>query len=165
LVALAVSLQLAEPLLETSTGAKELIEDMKRDVQQALDEATQLAQRIYPPLPDAGGLAATLRWAAANFGIPASVEVNRGLRYPPEVGWTVYLCWLEALEHAGIGTHAAVSVQDEAGALTFEVFADIAGSQADFDRLRDRVEALGGWLVSRSEGRAIRVSCSLPLSR
>ena len=58
---------------------------MARDVQQALDETAQLAQRIYPPLLEAGGLAAALRSAAASAGIRASVEVAAGPSYAPEL--------------------------------------------------------------------------------
>ena len=49
LVALAVNLQLARQSADADPeAAKELLEQMGRDVQQALDETAQLAQRIYP---------------------------------------------------------------------------------------------------------------------
>jgi signal transduction histidine kinase len=167
LVALAVNLQLAGGLADADlAAAKALLEQMRRDVQQALDEAAQLAQRIYPPLLEAGGLAAALRSAAVGAGIPASVEIAAGLSYPAEVARKVYFCWLEALEHADAGARATVTVQEEEGALVFEVVADGARFDAGFDQLRDRVEALGGRLTIRSEpGRGTRVSGSLPLSR
>ena len=146
---------------------------MGRDVQQALDETAQLAQRIYPPLLEAGGLAAALRSAAVSIGIPASVEVATGASDPPEVLRTVYFCCLEVLEHAGDGARASVTVREEEGALAFDVVEDGAGSaavgassDAELDRLRDRVEALGGRLMIQSEpGGGTRVSGSLPLSR
>jgi signal transduction histidine kinase len=142
---------------------------MARDLQQALDEAVQLAQRIYPPLLEAGGLVAALRAAAVSAGISASVEVTAGASYPPEVAGTVYFCCLEALEQAGAGARATVTVRDEAGALAFDVAAEGASapacSTAGLDRLRDRVEALGGRLTAGSERGTIRVSGSLPLSR
>ena len=72
---------------------------MTRDVQQALDETAQLAQRIYPALLNAGGLAAALRSAAAGAGIRVSVDVPAGANYPPEVAARVYFCCLEAFEH------------------------------------------------------------------
>ena len=96
--------------------------------------------------------------------------------YPPEIAATVYFCCLEALEHVGAGARATVTVRDDAGALGFDVVevledgarssAAEAHSDAGLDRLRDRVEALGGRLAIRSEhGRGIRISGSLPLSR
>ena len=142
---------------------------MGRDVQQALDETAQLAQRIYPPLLEAGGLAAALRSAAASAGVPASVEVTAGASATrPRSPRTVYLCCLEALEHAarrrGRRDHGATRTR---GRSSFEVVADArCGSDAELDRLRDRVEALGGRLTIGPEpGGGARVSGSLPLSR
>jgi signal transduction histidine kinase len=174
LVALAVNLQLVGELVDADpAAAKALLEEMGGDMQQALDEAAQLAQRIYPTLLEGGGFAATLRAAAATAGIPVTVEVPASTSYPPEVAWTIYLCWLEALEHAGSGARMRVAVRDEEGVLAFDVVEDgarpagvRARSDAGLDRLRDRVEALGGRLTIRSEpGRGTRVSGSLPLSR
>lgn len=141
-------------------ATKELLEQMGRDVEQALAETTQLAQRIYPPLLDAGGLAAGLRSAAAIAGVRARIEVAAGRRYPPEVAWTVYLCWLEALERAGDETHATITVRENEGTLAFRIGAQGDQPGPGIERLRDRVEALGGRLKIESE----RVSGSLPLS-
>jgi signal transduction histidine kinase len=172
LVALAVKLQLAGRLAETDPGAaRALIEEMAGDVQQALDESARLAQRIYPPLLEPGGLAAALRVAVVNSGIPASVEVATGASYPLEIARTVYLCCLEALEHVGAG--ATVTVRDDEHAVVFEVAGEserITGaappSGVEFERLRDRVEALGGALTVRSEpGAGTSVSGSLTLAR
>lgn len=139
---------------------------MAHDVQQALDEAAQLAQRIYPPLLGAGGLAAALRSAAGGAGVRATLAVAAGTRYPPEVAGAVYWCCLEALEHAGAGARATVTVRDEEEAVAFEVVEDGSRSDGGLDHLRDRVEALGGWLTIRSEpGGSTCVSGSIPLSR
>ena len=96
-------------------AAKALLDEMGRDVQQALDETARLAQRIYPPLLGAGGLAAALRAAAVSAGVPAPVDVAADARYPPEIAGAVYFCCLEALEHAGDGARATVTVRDERG--------------------------------------------------
>jgi signal transduction histidine kinase len=174
LVALAVNLQRTGSSVDADpTAAKKLLEEMTRDVQKALDETAQLAERVYPALLNARGLAAALRSAVAGAGIRASVDVQPGANYPPEVAARVYLCSLEALEHVGAGVPVTVTVREADGALRFEVFEDgarstgvVAGSDAALDRLRDRVEALGGWLTIRSDrGRGIRVSGSLPLRR
>jgi signal transduction histidine kinase len=166
LIALAVNLQLARPLADNDpAGAKALIDQMRRDVQQALDDAQQLAQRIYPALLEAGGLAAALRAAAVSVGIPASVDVDAAGSYPPEIARTVCLCWLEALDHAG-GGRTTIAVRDEGGTLAFDVVTEAAGTDAVFDRLRDRCEALGGRMTVRSErGGRTRVAGALPLSR
>jgi signal transduction histidine kinase len=165
LVALAANLQLAAGLLDADpTAAKTLLEEVGRDVQQAMDETGKLAHRIYPPLLEAGGLAAALRSAAVSANAPTRIDVEAGAAYPPEVAGAVYFCCLEVLERAA-GAPATVTVRDEGGALAFEVFADCANSDAELLGLRDRVEALGGRLTIRSEsGRRTRVAGSLPLS-
>jgi signal transduction histidine kinase len=172
LVALAANLQLARQVADADPAAvKALLEEMGRNVQQALGETGELAHRIYPPLLDAGGLAVALRAAAVSVGVPTRIDVAAGAGYPPEVAGAVYFCCLEVLEGAGDGARATVTVRDEDGALVFEVVVDGAGSAAPafnglLTRLRDRVEALGGQLTVRSEpGQGTRVSGSLPLSR
>lgn len=174
LVALAVNLQLAGRLADADPpAAKSLLEEIGCDVRQALEETARLAHRIYPPLLESSGLAAALRAAAVSAGTRGPVEVTASASCPPEVAGTVYLCCREALEHAGAGTRATVTVRDEEGALVFEVVesgtpsAAAAGrSDAGLDWLRDRVEALGGRLTIRSEpGCGIRVCGSLPRSR
>jgi signal transduction histidine kinase len=166
LVALAVNLQRASEFVDDDpAAASALLEQMGHDVQQALDETARLAQWIYAPLLEASGLAAALRSAAIGAGISASVEVTARASYPPEFAGTVYLCCLEALEHAGAGARATLEVRDEDGAVVFEIVEDGAHSAAAPDRLRDRVEALGGRLTIRPEpGRGTRVSGSLPLA-
>jgi signal transduction histidine kinase len=156
LVALAVNLQLARRLVDDDpAAANALLEELGRDVSQALEETAQLAQRIHPPLLEAGGLAAALRAAASSAGVTSSVDVATTATYPPEVVTTVYLCWLEALDGATAGTPVTIAVSEAEGALSFE----IGGCEPLPDRLRERVEALGGRLVSSGT----RVTGSLPL--
>ena len=171
LVALAVNLQLAHELADTDpSAAKALIEEMSRDVEHALDEAGQLAHRVYPPLLEAGGLGAALRAAAVSTGTPTRIEVETGARYPPEVAGAVYFCCLAVLERAEDG-QAAVSVRTEDGAVVFEAVDEGAGSETSssdgaLDGLHDRIEALGGRLtIETAPGHGLRVSGSLPLAR
>jgi signal transduction histidine kinase len=172
LIALAVNLQLVRQLADSDlTAAKALLDQMGRDVQQALDETGRLAHRIYPPLLDAGGLAAALRAAALNASVTTRIDVSAHGRYPSEVAGAVYFCCLEVLERAGEGARATVTVRGEDDALVFDVVehgTGIAMSVPDgvVGRSRDQVEALGGRLTARSEpGGGLRVSGSLPLSR
>lgn len=153
LVALATSIQLARRSGEPA-ALNAVLDDMERDVRRALEEAVALARRIYPATLELGGLAALLRSAAVHVGVPANVDVPAGSDYAPEVALTVYLCWLAALSSGG---RAAVSVTEVDEVLDFEVAAE--GLDAEFDRLRDRVEALGGSLTIEPG----RLSGSLPL--
>jgi signal transduction histidine kinase len=165
LVALAVNVQRASGLVNADpTAMNTLLDEMGRDVQQALDEAAQLAQRIYAPLLDVRGLAATLCSAARRAGISASVKVAPDAGYPPEFVGTLYLCCLEALEHAA--ADATLEVRGEDGAVAFELVGHDDQAAAAPDRLRDRVEALGGRLTIGPELEGgTRISGSLPLAR
>jgi signal transduction histidine kinase len=167
LVALAVNIQLAESLLESDVAAAaKLLHELRRDAQEALTDAAHLAQRIYAPLLERGGFAAALRSAAVSAGIPASVEVSADSSYPPEIVQTVYSFWLEALDHRSTKAPPALNVREEVGALTFEIVVEAARSDDWLDRLRDRVEALGGSLQAESQpGHGVHVCGSLPLSR
>lgn len=151
LVALAVKLQL---LGADAAGSGALVDELRRDVQDALDDAAQLAQRIYPPL-DAGGLAVALRAVAAGGGGPMTLEVDAGGRYPPEVACTAYFLCLEAVERGA----KRITVREDGSALVVEVFTDDATA---FEPLRDRVEALGGRLQAAD---GLRLSCALPIAR
>jgi signal transduction histidine kinase len=163
LVALAVNLQLAGALTDSDpAAAKALIEEMGRDVQHALDETAQLAQRIYPQL-DAAGFAAVLRSAALSAGVRTSVEADLDTRLPPELLATAYWCWLEVLDHTNPGAHTTITVREKDGALAFEITAE-GDHSAVLGHLFDRVDALGGALAIKSEPeRGTRVSGSLPL--
>jgi signal transduction histidine kinase len=163
LVALAVNVQLAGRLAGADpAAAKTLLHQMAADVQEALDETAQLAQRIYPPLLEPRGLAAALRSAAAKAGVVASVEVETGAM-PPEIVAALYACWREVLESAGAG-RASITVRDDGGAMHVEIVEDGGQPGPGFERLRDDVEALGGRLTTTIEpGPGTRISCSLPL--
>jgi signal transduction histidine kinase len=167
LVALAVSLQLARQAVDSDPEAvKSLLEEMRRDVQQALDETALLAQRIYPATVENTGLGALLRSAAVNAGVPASVHATGGVDHPPEVAMTVYLCWLAMLARGSGEGRATIDLRKGEKALAFEIKGQASDSDADLDRLRDRVEALGGRLrIESAPDGAISVSGSLPFSR
>ena len=70
-------------LQEVDAAANELLDELDRDVRLALDQATQLAQSIYPSRLDTGGLVVALRSAAASAGIPVSIDVGAGAARRP----------------------------------------------------------------------------------
>ena len=172
LAALGVNLQLARRLLDGDPGtAKELLEDLSRDLQSALEETRELAERIYPPLLETGGLAVALRSAAVTAGVPIHLDFEPGTTAaPPAVAAAAYFCCVEALEHVS-DKEATITVRAEGG-LVFEVVDMGDGSfEAVMPRAlvrdaRDRVEALGGRLeITTGPGGARRVSGSIPLPR
>lgn len=156
LVALAASLELGRQT-DDADARRALLVELGSDVQEALEEAAKLAHRIYPPLLDAGGLAAALRTAAVTLGVPVRVRVSGEAAYSTEVAATVYFCCVEALDYARVAT--TVDVEAAGDTLSFDVVADVAPT--DLHALRDRVEALGGSLTTGPG----RISGTLPLSR
>jgi signal transduction histidine kinase len=165
LVALAVDLRRLAGLVDgDSAAAKALLDEMAANVREALDETTELAQNVYPPLLEARGFASALRSAAESAGVTALVDVRAGAGYPPEITAAIYWSCVEALSSASRGSQATVSVLDVDGALTFEV--DVAGHHPEgrLDRLRDRIEALDGRVTfdDQGDGRS-RVHGWLPL--
>ena len=166
LFALAATLQLARLAADSDPAAvKTLLEELGRDVRQALDETALLVQRIYPSTLELGGLAALLRSAALNAGVPATIEVSAGSSYSPQIGMTIYLCWVALLARGTNEGKVAIRVREDEDAVTFELVGKAAASDADLDRLQDRVEALGGRLTNEPEPGGIRVSGCLPLQR
>jgi signal transduction histidine kinase len=167
LVGLAVNLQQARRLIATDpAAAASLVDDMRRDVHEALDRSRALAQRIHPPQLEAGGLLAALRSAAASARTRARIDVATDGELLPEVAATVYLCCVAALERFDDRTTAAITVHEENGTVAFEVVADGAGPETADEGLivmRDRVDALGGRLsVTPGEGGGIRIAGALP---
>jgi signal transduction histidine kinase len=165
LVALATSLQLARLAAGSDPAAVEtLLEEMTGDVRQALDDTALLAQGIYPSALELGGFAALLRAAAVNDDVPATVDVSDGSGHAPEIGMTVYLCWLALLAGGSKERPVTITLREDEEAVTFEIVGEAPESNADLERLQDRVAALGGRLTIEPEpGGGIRLAGSLPL--
>lgn len=160
LVGLSVAVQLAASSIESDpASARGVLEALGRDVQEAVDAAAELAQRIYPPLLQPFGLGSALRAAAATAGLRLSLEVP-DVPIPPDVAGTIYRCCLETLR--GARSEARIDVRDVDGVVSFDVTSDgPAGPRVE--ALRDGVEALGGQLLLATEpGGGSRISGSLP---
>jgi signal transduction histidine kinase len=160
LVALSVSLQQAASRAEPAAVFAEL-DEIARQVQDALDEAARLAERIYTPLLEqAGRLRAALRAAAVRASVTTTVQVAALPNCPPELAHTIVLCWLEALERSRPDTRPAIDVHSDDDSLVFEIV-----SETRLERMRDRVEALGGRLTleTTSDG-STRARGRLPLA-
>ncbi len=162
LVALAVDLQLAKGLLaDGRDGLEELLDEMGRNVREAIDDVRRLAWRVYPSVLDDGGLREALRGAAAAATVPTTVDVPAA-RPAPEIEAAVYFCCAELLDEARDGERATVRVRSAGETTTFEVtvrgarFEDWAAR--DLRRLGDRVGA--PLSVTPAEG-GVRVSGEL----
>ena len=163
LVGLAANLEIMAGSIDADpAAAKQLLAETGRDARQALEETRRLANMIYPPLLETGGLGVALRSAAASAHVQVRIDVRPGAAYPAEIAGAVYFCCLVLLEGVESGTPVAIRVGDEDGTLTFEIEAE---GDVDADRLpiRDRVEALGGRLTVEGSGDRTRAVGSLPL--
>lgn len=163
LVGLATNLELAAGSAQADPAATErLLKEIREDVRQAMEDARTLAERIYPPLLESGGLGVALRSAAASADMPIRIEITGDPIHPPEVVGAVYFCCLDVLERAAAGTTVAITVRTEGETLSFEVVADADMQESP---TRDRVEALGGRVtIRRGPGDRTRVAGSLPVS-
>jgi signal transduction histidine kinase len=176
LVALAVKLRLAHQLADVDVEqAKGMLEELRGELREAVEELRTLAHGIYPPLLMDQGLAAALGSAADRAALPTRLEAASVGRYPTEAEAAVYFCCLEALQnaakHAGDGAAVTVRLWEEAGALRFEVADDGAGFDptskgqgAGFINMSDRLGAIGGTLqVDSTPGAGTRVRGTVPL--
>ena len=163
LVGLAANLEVAAGSVDSDpAAAKVLLEELQREARRALTEMQELAQRILPPLLEAGGLVAELRAAASRTGVPARIAADAAP--PPEIAGAVYFCVLDVFERAPAGTPVDVNVRGEEGAVAFEIdVEDDLGSERRASH--DRVEALGGRVTITARDGRTTVTGSLPLSR
>ena len=150
LIALAVNVQLARELVERDADAAvELLDDMGREVQRALERLAQLAQRIYPPLLETGGLAAAFRAAAVTLGVRDGDHRDRAAA-PTRDRWGCLLLLARRARgsRATEGRRQSAVVGDD-GVATFELGGPAQALPDEvLTRMRDRVEAIGGRLTS-----------------
>jgi signal transduction histidine kinase len=166
LVSLAVDLQRVARLVDQDPpAAKALLDEMATHLRDALSESTELARTIYPPRLDRRGFATALRTAAERTGVTVLVDAPAAADYSPEISSAVYWSCVEAMACASPGSQVTVSMPGPDDLLTVEVAVAGRDLTASLERLRDRIEALGG-RVTVDEGKlGSRVQGWLPLSR
>jgi signal transduction histidine kinase len=174
LVALKVKLGLAELLLQKDIDqARSTLEQLKTDVDEAIEALRDLARGIYPPILADQGLRAALESQGRKATVPVTVESGALARYAPNVEATVYFCVLEALQNTqkyADASHATVRLAFEEGALQFEVEDDgrgfdpaTVGKGAGLINMADRLDAVGGHLdIEARPGHGCRIRGSLP---
>jgi signal transduction histidine kinase len=175
LVALAVKLKLADGLVERDpAAARGLLEQLRDETTEALEDLRQLARGIYPPLLADRGLVPALEAHARRAPIPVSVTGDGAARYPREVEAAVYFSCLEALQNVAKyadATQATVLLSNGNGCLQFEVRDDgrgfdpsAVGYGTGLQGMSDRLGALGGSLEVRSvTGSGTTVIGSIPV--
>jgi signal transduction histidine kinase len=161
LVALAVKANLAETLVARDPDrARQLMDQLKTEAQDALNDLRDLARGIYPPLLADKGLGAALDAQAKRSAISVVVAIDGIARYSQETEAAVYFCCLEALQNVAkySGADSAhVRLFSTNGYLSFEVTDRGRGFDAartDFGAglrgMADRLDAIGGALKIQS---------------
>src|SRR5439155_2670101 len=95
-----IQLGVAEKLAaDQAPKVAELLEKLRTQAGEALDDLRDLARGIYPPLLADQGLAVALSAQARKASIEVEVETDGIERYPQETEAAVYFCFLEALQN------------------------------------------------------------------
>jgi signal transduction histidine kinase len=173
LVALSLTLRMAESRAQKDPEAQDLIRSAGEEAGLALKELRDLARGIHPAILTNRGLAAALDDLAGRATVPVDVIESPRERLPDQVEAAAYFVVSECL--ANVGKHAqassaTVSVTAQDGQLLVEVGDDGTGG-ADVENghgiqgLEDRVGALGGMLAVESPpGAGTRVLATIPLA-
>ena len=169
LVAVAVNLQVARRLADADASAlRSLLEEIRHDVQEALEDLRRLASRVYPAFLRDLGLVEALRAAAAEAVFPIHVVALPPVeRYPAEIEAAVYFCCIQAMEARG--RRATIRLREDEHALAFDVVVEGGGpgswAEDDLFRIGDRLGAIGGQMtVSADTGRGACLSGTIPLA-
>jgi signal transduction histidine kinase len=175
LVALKVKVGLADMLMDRSPDkARVMLQQLKGEADEALENLRDLARGIYPPILAERGLVEALQAQARKATVPVLVEAGTIARHPQEQEAAVYFCVLEALQnvqkYAG-ASQATVRLSEPDGVLRFEV--DDDGCGFDFATVRrgsgltnvaDRLDALDGHLeIDSAVGHGCRLRGALPV--
>ena len=169
LVALSMQLGRAEDRLAgkgADTGDLELVRQARMEATAAISELRDLARGISPPVLADRGLEAAVQSLADRTGSNVTVNAEIDHRPPPAVENAAYFVVAEALTNAAkhsTGAPVRVTIWHEHTELGI-VVADNGLGGADpggsgLTGLRQRVEALDGWLEVRSpagEGTTVR---------
>jgi signal transduction histidine kinase len=175
LVALSMQLGRAEDRLAgkgADAGDVELVHRARMEATAAITELRDLARGISPPVLADRGLEAAVQSLADRTGARVTVNAEIDHRPPPAVENAAYFVVAEALTNAAkhsTGAPVRVTIWHEHGELGI-VVADEGPGGADptgsgLTGLRQRVEALDGWLELRSPvGEGTTVRAILPSS-
>lgn len=175
LVALAVNLRLAQSLSERAPErAREILAAQARATHDAVQTLVRLSRGIYPPLLVERGLVPALEAVAETSPVPMSVMATGVDRLPANLESAAYFSCLEAVQNAvkhAAATEVMITVRGDASAVSLSVTDDGAGFDVEavthgegLANMRDRVESVGGTLITESEpGAGTQVRVHLPV--
>jgi signal transduction histidine kinase len=173
LVSVALALRVAADAVGgDGERGRQLLEDARSELDQAIDDLRELARGIHPAVLSERGLAAAVHLLAGRSEVPVTVSIVRE-RLPSSIEAAAYFVISEALTNVARysrAENASVTVQRLADRVVVEIADDGRGG-ADPTRgsglrgLRDRVEALAGIFEMDSptgEGTRVRAEFELP---
>jgi signal transduction histidine kinase len=171
LVAIALTLRLAERQLEPEAAARDLLARASAELAEALEELRALARGLHPAVLTDHGLEPAVRTLAARAPLPVELNVDLEARPDGSIEAAAYFVIAEALTNVAryaCASVASVTVRADADCVLVEVTDDgkggadpLAGS--GLRGLIDRVEALGGQVEVLSPiGRGTSVRACLP---
>src|SRR5262249_3938351 len=139
LIALNMKLgQLRSHLPQSDREAQTSLEQLRSELDAALDDIRTTSRGIYPPLLADQGLEAALRSHVRTVPVPVTISSSLDRRPSPEREAAAYFCTLEPLQnvyrHAD-ASRAVVRLENSGGVLQFEVEDD--GHGFDPGRARD----------------------------
>jgi signal transduction histidine kinase len=172
LVTLALQVREAQAMAPPEIGELATrLDGVAGGLETALEELRVIARGIHPAVLTDGGLGPALRALARSCAIPVSLRVRVG-RLPGPVETAAYYVACEALantvKHARASA-AEVEVEADDGMLRVSVLDDGRGGAAfgcgsGVVGLKDRVEALGGWITLHSPpGAGTALEAHIPL--
>jgi signal transduction histidine kinase len=176
LVALAVKMKLADTLVARDpAAARVLLEQLRQETTQTLEDLRDLARGIYPPLLADKGLLAALQAQARKSTVETTVQGDGIGRFDQDVEAAVYFSCLEALQNVAKYADAhrvAIQLANGDGRVTFEVRDDgvgfvptARGMGTGLQGISDRLGALGGsFEVHSAPGAGTTVTGSVPVA-
>jgi signal transduction histidine kinase len=175
LIALNMKLgQLRSHFSQHDGEAEAALEQLRSELDAALDDIRTTSRGIYPPLLADRGLEAALRSHVRTVPVPVTIDSSIEGRCSREVEAAAYFCTLEALQnvyrHAAAG-RAVVRLDQIQGILRLEVEDDGHGfdparipTGSGLTNIADRADALGGSVDIRSApGDGTTIVIELPL--
>jgi signal transduction histidine kinase len=170
LVALSMKLGRAEERLHRDPGAQALVQQARAEATAAIGELRDLARGIAPPVLTDRGLEAAVQSLADRSGQSVTVNADLPERLPASVETAAYFVIAETLTNAAKHAHARsvrVTIWAEHAELGLVVADDGVGGAdqlgSGLTGLRQRVEALDGWLrVESPTGEGTTVRAGMP---
>jgi signal transduction histidine kinase len=171
LVGMALQLRLVDSKLRTDPqGAVPLVEAIREELTEALDELRELARGIHPAILSNHGLRPALEVVAKRSSVPVKLSAPEE-RFPAPVEAALYYVVSEALTNVAKYAHASsvtVEVARSNGRAVLAIADDGVGG-ADLDRgsglrgLADRIAALDGRLhIDSPPSSGTRIYADIP---